>query len=133
MKSEKGEEHGLMVYALCSERSLKVLKKVLYYNQGGSYLLAGAWATWICRGNETLVIQPHHSVGLVKEGFETLKIYATSLNTFCSLYYNAFQELTEDSESFKIIQRFVIIMYARLSEFFKVNEARMEMFFKKKT
>ena len=133
MKSEKGEEHGLMVYALCSERSLKVLKKVLYYNQGGSYLLAGAWAAWICRGNETLVIQPHHSVGLVKEGFETLKIYATSLNTFCSLYYNAFQELTEDSESFKIIQRFVIIMYARLSEFFKVNDARMEMFFKKKT
>ena len=35
------------------------------------------------------------------------------------------------SNEFKVIQRFVVLMYAKASEFTMVNEARKEMFFQK--
>ena len=35
------------------------------------------------------------------------------------------------SNEFKVIQRFVVLMYAKASEFTMVNEAQKEMFFSK--
>ena len=44
---------------------------------------------------------------------------------------NPFQPFTMTSNEFKVIQRFVVLMYAKASEFTMVNEARKEMFFQK--
>ena len=66
-----------------------------------------------------------------KKGFQTLKLHRASVSTFAELFNNPFQHITEDSNVFKIIQRFVILMYARSSDYSDVNAAKMDMFFNK--
>ena len=67
-----------------------------------------------------------------KKGFQTLKLYRPSLSIFAEFFNTPFQQISEESNVFKVIQRFVILMYARSSDFLDINAARMDMFFKKK-
>ena len=68
-----------------------------------------------------------------KKGFQTLKLYRPSLSIFAEFFNTPFQQISEESNVFKVIQRFVILMYARSSDFLDINAARMDMFLKKKT
>ena len=42
-----------------------------------------------------------------------------------------FQNITLEMDKFKVIQRFVVLMYAKTSDLLTVNSERMDMFFKK--
>ena len=66
-----------------------------------------------------------------KKGFQTLKLYRPSFSIFAEFFNTPFQQISEESNVFKVIQRFVILMYARSSDFLDINAARMDMFFKK--
>ena len=66
-----------------------------------------------------------------KKGYYILKTYEDALETFSAMYMNPFQTLTVTSAEFKVVQRFVILMYSKSSEFTTVNAARKEMFFQK--
>ena len=66
-----------------------------------------------------------------KKGYDILKTYDDALETFSSIYMNPFQRFTVTSAEFKVIQRFVILMYSKASEFTMVNAARKDMFFQK--
>ena len=44
---------------------------------------------------------------------------------------NPFQRFTVTSAEFKVIQRFVILMYSKASEFKMVDAAQKDMFFQK--
>ena len=66
-----------------------------------------------------------------KKGYQTLKLYRPSLSIFAEFFNTPFRQISEESNVFKVIQRFVILMYARSSDFLDINTARMDMFFKK--
>ena len=66
-----------------------------------------------------------------KKGYDILKTYDDALETFSSICMNPFQPFTMTSTEFKVIQRFVVLMYSKASEFTMANEARKEMFFQK--
>ena len=67
-----------------------------------------------------------------KKGYEILKTYEPAIATFGSFFQDPFQNINIESESFKIIQRFVILMYSKVSEYTEVDVARREFFFSKK-
>ena len=58
-----------------------------------------------------------------KKGYDILKTYDDALKTFSSIYMNPFQHFTVTSAEFKVIQRFVILMYSKASEFTMVDAA----------
>ena len=64
-----------------------------------------------------------------KKGYNILKTYDNALETFSSICMNPFQPFTMTSTEFKVIQRFVVLMYSKAFEFTMANEARKEMFF----
>ena len=66
-----------------------------------------------------------------KKGYDILKTYDDALETFSSICMNPFQPFTMTSTEFKVMQRFVVLMYSKASEFTMANEARKEMFFQK--
>ena len=65
-----------------------------------------------------------------KKGFETLsKLYIEAQTTFSSFFFNPFRGISSDSAEFKVIQRFVVLLYARTSQHQSVNDARLELYF----
>ena len=66
-----------------------------------------------------------------KKGYDVLKKFSPALPIFGSFFNSPFQNITEQSASFEVIQRFVILMYSKTSESKKINHFRMELFFKK--
>ena len=64
-----------------------------------------------------------------KKGYGILQSYEDALETFSAMFMNPFQHLNMEMNEFKIMQRFVILMYSKSSEFTKVNTARQGMFF----
>ena len=66
-----------------------------------------------------------------KKGYDILKTYKDALVPFSSLYMTPFQNITLEMDKFKVIQRFVVLMYAKTSDLLTVNSERMDMFFKK--
>ena len=66
-----------------------------------------------------------------KKGYDILTSYEDALEIFSAMFMNPFQHLNVEMNEFKIMQRFVILMYSKSSEFTMVNAARQEMFFQK--
>ena len=66
-----------------------------------------------------------------KKGYDILKSYTPAVATFGSFFNEPFQNINVEMESFKIIQRFVILMYSKTSDHKSINKARMDMFFLK--
>ena len=60
----------------------------------------------------------------------TLKIFSDVLSAFKFVRNNPFVHINMESEIFKLLQRFVILMYDRNSNLESVNEARRELFCK---
>ena len=65
-----------------------------------------------------------------KTAVSVLKGFPDAIRVFGDLFHHPFQRIDENSDAFNVIQRFVILMYSRTSEFEKVNDARLDMFFK---
>ena len=66
-----------------------------------------------------------------KKGYDIFNSYPAAVTAFGSFFINPFQNLTEEMEEFKTIQRFIILMYSKTSDHFRVNDARLELFFQK--
>ena len=65
-----------------------------------------------------------------KKGYETLsKLYTEVQATFATFLFNPFREISIDSAEFKVIQRFVVLLYAKTSQHRLVNDARLELYF----
>ena len=64
-----------------------------------------------------------------KKGYDALKGYQDGEAALADLYFNLFKTLTEDDDSFKKIQRLVILMFSRTSVLEDINELRMELYF----
>ena len=65
-----------------------------------------------------------------KKGYETLtKVYPEAQATFLSFFFNPFKDITIDSTKFAIIQRSMVLLYARTSTHKTVNDARLELYF----
>ena len=66
-----------------------------------------------------------------KEGYDALKGYQDVEAVLADLYFSPFKSLKEDDDSFKKIQRLVILMYSRTSVLEDINELRMELYFQR--
>ena len=65
-----------------------------------------------------------------KKGYETLtKVYPEAEATFLSFFFNPFKDITIDFTKFAVIQRFMVLLYARTSTHKTVNDARLELYF----
>ena len=65
-----------------------------------------------------------------KKGYETLtKVYPEAQATFLSFFFNPFKDITIDFTKFAVIQRFMVLLYARTSTHKTVNDARLELHF----
>ena len=58
-----------------------------------------------------------------------MKGYQDVEAVLADLYFSPFKSLKEDDDSFKKIQRLVILMYSRTSVLEDINELRMELYF----
>ena len=61
----------------------------------------------------------------------TWKSYPEVTNAFLAIRENPFQQIKIDSEEFRCIERFIILLYDKDSITESVNDARRELFFKK--
>ena len=66
-----------------------------------------------------------------KKAYDALKAYKNAESTLGDFFFNTFQDITEDDDKFKIIQRLVILMYARTSTLTAINDLRVEMYFQR--
>ena len=67
-----------------------------------------------------------------KTAYEVMvKVLPDIQRTFSTFFFHPFKEITKDSPEFKAIEQFVILLYSRTSTHTSVNEARMDLYFKK--
>ena len=66
-----------------------------------------------------------------KTAFQAYRAYPDVESVFAGFHTDPFQNLEEDDEKFKIIQRFAVLMYSRTSLCHSVNDARVELYFER--
>ena len=67
-----------------------------------------------------------------KTAYEVMvKVLPDIQSTFSTFFFNPFKEITKDSPEFKAIERFVILLYSRTSTHTSVNEAWLDLYFKR--
>ena len=68
-----------------------------------------------------------------KTAWNTWKAFDEATETFANLAVEPFLSIEDDSKEVETLERFVIYMYIKSSPLLKVNDARKEIFCKKKS